>query len=101
MNLFYYPPLIPSNELPSLSGADLGFSRGGDLQKQFENFFVFFLRSTKLVFRALSKHYRLCFGQNFCAADKVLKKQAKIGVFRHFLENFAEKNRVFSARAPP
>ena len=42
------------------SVADLGFSRGGggaDFQKVFENFDdLFFLRSTKLIFRALPKH---------------------------------------------
>ena len=47
----------------SLSGADLGFSRGGgaDFQKIFQNFddLFFFFRSTKLIFRALPKH---CFG---------------------------------------
>ena len=52
------------------TGADLGFSRegggGGGFSKNFDDLFFFF-RSTKLIFRALSKH---CFGPTlakFCA----------------------------------
>ena len=42
-----------------LTGADLGFSRGGaDFQKNFQNFDdFFFFRSIKLIFGALTKHY--------------------------------------------
>ena len=52
-------------------GADLGFSRYGGGGADFQ------------------KHF-----ENF-------EKQSKKGIFRHFLENFDQKNRVFSARAPP
>ena len=87
------------------SGADLGFSRGGggaDFQKIFENFVDLFFRSTKLIFRALPKHcFVPIFGYIFCAAGKILKKQAKNGVFRHFLEIIDQKIAFFRRALPP
>ena len=80
------------------AGADLGFSRGGgDLQKNFKNFVDFFLGDQIDFLSSPEALKRTCFGQNFCPAGKIFEKQAKKGVFRHFLENFDEK----VARAPP
>ena len=79
------------------------FSRGGaDFQKIFENFVDLFFRSTKLIFRALPKHcFVPIFGYIFCAAGKILKKQAKNGVFRHFLEIIDQKIAFFRRALPP
>ena len=70
------------------AGADQGFPRGGGggiFKKKIENFVHLFFRSTKLIFRALPRHYkdpeRPCFGQNICATGKILKKQGEKAVF--------------------
>ena len=57
-----------------------------------------FFKSIKLIFPSSSKALRrLCFGHNFCAAGKIMKKQAKKGVFTHFFENFDQKVAFFCA----
>ena len=91
--------LIFWSKLSKKAGADLGFSRrggGGMGSKNFKHFVdqIDLPSSPKAL-------QRLCFGQKLSAAFKILKKQAKKGIFRHFLKNFDQKNRVFSVRAPP
>ena len=77
------------------------FSRGGG-RIFFENFVdLFFFRSTELIFWALPKHGLVpVWGQIFCAAGKILKKQSKQGVFRHFLESFDQKIAFFRSALP-
>ena len=67
----------------SNTGADLGFSRGGG----FSRIYRFFLGRPNWFFRALQALKSPCFGQKFCTAGKILKKQAKKGVLRQFLES--------------
>ena len=86
------------------TGADLGFSRGGGrifkkISKILTTFFFF--RSTKLIFRALPKHgFVPILAKFFAPQAKFWKKQAKKGVFRHFLENFDRKIAFFRPAVP-
>ena len=87
------------------TGADLGnlgFSRGeGRIFEKLSKILTTFLffRPTKLIFRALLKHGFVPILAKFLG--KVLKKQAKKGVFRHFLENFDKKIAFFRRAVPP
>ena len=73
-----------------------------DFQKSFENIDDLFFRSTKQIdFSSSPKALkRRCFGENFCAAGKFLKKQVKKAVFGHFLENIDKKLRFFWGALP-
>ena len=72
-------------------------SRGGRIFKNCRKFcrpfFIFFLSSAKALFYPY-------FGQIFCAAGKILKRQAKKGVFGHFLENSDQKIAFFRRALP-
>ena len=91
--------LVSSCTVHFNSGADLGFSRGGEAG--FSKIFVdIFFRTTELVFELSLSVFSPYFGQMFCAAGKILKKQSRKSIFRHFLEIFDKKMRFFGARSP-
>ena len=77
-----------------LSGADLGFSRGGgaDFQKIFTPFD--FPSSPKAL-------KRRCYGQIFCAADNFFEKTGQKAVFGALFGKLDKKIACFLARAPP
>ena len=86
------------------AGADLGFSRGGGgFSNKFRNFCrpFFFLGGPNWFFELSLSLFSLYFGQIFCAAGKILKKQSKKGIFRDFLENVDEKIAFFRRALPP
>ena len=86
------------------AGADLGFSRGGGrIFKQISKFLstFFFLGGPNWFFELSLSLFSLYFGQIFCAAGKILKKQSKKGIFRDFLENVDEKIAFFRRALPP
>ena len=70
--------------------------------KKFRKFFQpFSFRSTKLIFWALSKHSEDPVLAKFSAQqDKFWKKEAKIAIFLHFLENFDLQNLKISPLPP-
>ena len=73
-----------------------------DFQKNFETFVDLFLGRSNCFLSSPKAPKRPCFGQNFCAADKILKKnRPKKAFLGTFWKIFFSKNRVFSARAPP
>ena len=91
--------LVSSCTVHFNSGADLGFFRGGEAG--FSKIFVdIFFRTTELVFELSLSVFSPYFGQMFCAAGKILKKQSRKSIFRHFLEIFDKKMRFFGARSP-
>ena len=65
-----------------LTGANLRFSRGkADFQKTFRKFCRPFFQVEQIDFPSSQKTLKLCFGQIFCTAGKILKKT---GQERHF-----------------
>ena len=87
------------------TGADLGFSRGegeADFQKIFENFVDPTFLGRPNWFFGLSQSTVLSLFWPICLRrrQKLKKKQAKKGVFSHFLENFDQKIGFFGARFP-
>ena len=80
------------------SGTDLGISRGGGriFKKNVENFVDFFCRPTKLILRALPKHYKNPVLAKISAPQATFwKKKVEKGAFRHFLESFDQKIAFF------
>ena len=85
--------------------ADLGFSRGGGriFKKKSKILTTFFLFLGRPNFFELSQSTVLpLFWQNFLRRRQIFeKKNSQKSRFRHFLENFDQKNAFFSARDPP
>ena len=81
------------------SGADLGWGR---FSKSFENFVDLFFKSTKLIFRALTNHFKDSILTKLSEPQaKIFLKKAKNGVFRHFLKNVDQKIAFFRRALPP
>ena len=75
------------------------FSRRSGFKKKILGLFF---RSTKLIFRALPKHYKIpVLAKNSVPQAKFEKKQAKKGVSRHFFENVDRKKEFFRRTLPP
>ena len=85
-----------------ISGADPGFSRGGSrFSTNFRNFCRPFFKIDQIDFSSSPKVlFCPCFGKNFCAAGKILKKQPKKGIFRLFWKILTKNSRFFGARSP-
>ena len=64
-----------------------------------ENFGLF-LRSTKLILRALPEYYKDTLWIKLFARKQLCEKKVKNAVFFHFLKNFDQKSAFFLARAP-
>ena len=82
------------------TGADLGFSRGGDFQKVLEHFEDLF-QVDQVLFPFSEFSYstkKMMFWPIFLRRRYNFKKQAKKAFFRHFLENFDKKIAFFGAR---
>ena len=77
------------------------FSKGDTLSKKKANFVDFFVcfQVDQIFSRALLKDPALAL--TFAPESSFWKKQAKKGVFRHFLAQTSPKNCVLLARAPP
>ena len=82
-----YKVSIKFKNIPIRAGSDLGFSRGGRIfkkknSKTLSNFFWVNQIDFPSSLKALQSFF---YGQSFYAAGKILKKQVKKGVFKHFL----------------
>ena len=70
------------------AAADLAFSQGSVFSKFFRKFWLlplFSFKSIKLIFCALTNHYKIVFYQNFCKKNGVWK-EAKNSGFEHFFD---------------
>ena len=68
----------------------------GGFSKVVKNFVVFFFSVEQIGFPSTTRALKLlCFGQIFCAAGKVLKKQATKIALRHTLETLDQKIAFF------
>ena len=72
----------------NISGADVGFS------------FFSFLGRPKWISELSQSTKKTLFRYNFLRRRPNFEKQAKKGVFRHFLENFDQKIAFFGAPSP-
>ena len=83
-------------------GGSRVFSRGGGgFSKYFGKFCPTFFRSTKMIFRALPKHYKDRVLSKFSAqqAAKLWRNRPKIAVSGTFSKMFTKKPRFFGARS--
>ena len=78
-------------------GASRIFSRGVEIfKKKFKNYVDLFFRATKLIFRALPKHFKDPVLAKISLSQEFSKNRTK----RHFLENVYQKIAFSGARSP-